>query len=329
MAEAEAEPTRSTRFAALDAARGAALAAMVVFHCAFDLDFLGLARLDVGGSAGWRWFARLIAGSFLAVSGLSLVIAHRRAIRWDAYFRRLAILVGAAALVTLATWYWVPRQFIFFGILHSIAAASLIGLAFLKAPWPLTLIAALLALVAPSFVPSSAFDAPLLRWLGLGTILPATLDFEPIFPWLAPFLLGMAVSQLALPRSARSILAGWRPPTSSGGALVWAGRHSLAIYLVHQPVMFGALSLVAQLLTAGTAVSDEDRPFLDACRTTCLSRGGTEAGCASYCGCTADELKRAGLWASVLADRLTPAERQRLTVAMQVCDRARPEGHQL
>jgi uncharacterized membrane protein len=323
---AELGSTPSPRFAALDAARGVALAAMVVFHCAFDLDSLGLAALDVGDSPGWRSFARLIASSFLALSGVSLVIAHGRGIRFEPYFRRLAILVGAAALVTLGTWYEMPRQFIFFGILHSIAVASLIGLAFLKAPWPVTLIAALLALAAPSLLASPGLDAPVLRWLGLGTTLPVTLDFEPVFPWLAPFLLGMAVAQLALPRFARGRLAGSRQRSALGRALAFAGRHSLAIYLIHQPVMFGTLSLLAQLLAGSAAVSAEDRPFIEACEATCLVRHGQKAACATYCSCTAGELKKAGLWPSVLSDRLTPAERERLPAAMQACSGVRPAG---
>src|SRR5580704_11149664 len=145
----------SPRFAAIDAARGVALAAMVVFHFAFDLDSLGLAALDVGGDPRWRWFARLIAGSFLALSGMSLVIAHAKGMRWEAYLRRLAILAGAAVTVTLATWLMMPREFIFFGILHSIAVASVIGLAFLRLPWPVTISVAILVLVAPNFIASA------------------------------------------------------------------------------------------------------------------------------------------------------------------------------
>jgi len=312
----------SQRFVALDAARGLALVAMVIFHCAFDLDTLGLASLDVGGSAGWRWFARLIAGSFLALSGASLVIAHGKAIRWDAYLRRLAVVAGAAALVTLATWYAMPREFIFFGILHSIAVASLLGLAFLKLPWPATLAAAIVVVAAPSFVSAPWLDAPALRWLGFATTVPATLDFEPVFPWLAPFLLGMAVTQLGLAPFARTRLAAWRPLALPARTLSFAGRHSLAIYLLHQPLMFGTLALVAQLLAGGSGtVSAQDRPFVEACQTSCLARGGTKGGCATYCGCTAGELKKAGLWASVLADQLTPEERARLRTAMQACAR--------
>lgn len=318
--QAEASP----RFAVLDVARGLALAAMIVFHFAFDLDSLGLAALDVGGDARWRWFARLIAGSFLALSGMSLVIAHAKGVRWAAYFRRLAILAAAALLVTVATWYAMPREFIFFGILHSIAAASVVGLGFLLLPWPVTLICAILVLIAPDFLAGPFFDAPLLRWLGLSTVTPATLDFEPVFPWLSAFLAGMALAQLALPRFAKSTTAAWHPRHLPGKALAFAGRHSLAIYLLHQPVMFGALSLLAQLTLAGTSVPAEDRPFVDACRSVCASRGGEEADCLSYCSCTSGELKKAGIWESVLADKLTPQERGRLNAAMQICAKGSP-----
>jgi len=313
--EVEARP----RFAVLDAARGVALFAMIIFHFAFDLDSLGLAALDVGGDPRWRWFARFIAGSFLALSGISLVIAHAKGIRWNAYFRRLAILVGAALLVTLATWYAMPGEFIFFGILHSIGVASLVGLGFLRMPWPATLLAAILVLVAPDFIAGPAFDAPLLRWLGVSTITPSTLDFEPVFPWLSPFLAGMALAQLTLHYFTKISVAGWRPQHAPGRMLAFAGRHSLAIYLIHQPVMFGTLSLIARLALAPAPVSTEDQPFVDACQAVCASRGGEGRDCFSYCVCTAGELKKAGIWESVLADKLTPLEHERLATAMQAC----------
>jgi uncharacterized membrane protein len=186
-------------------------------------------------------------------------------------------------------------------------------------PWPVTVIGAILVLLAPGFLTGPIFDAPLVRWLGLSTITPATLDFEPVFPWLSPFLAGMALAQLALPRFAKSGVATWRPRHAPFRALAFAGRHSLAIYLIHQPVIFGTLSLVAQLSLSGASISAEDRPFVDACRSICASRGGEEAGCLSYCVCTSGELKKAGIWESVLADKLTAQQRERLGTAMQVC----------
>jgi uncharacterized membrane protein len=216
-----------------------------------------------------------------------------------------------------------PREFIFFGILHSIAVAGVIGLAFLRLPWPVTMIAAILVLLAPQFIASPVFDEPLLRWLGLSSITPATLDFEPVFPWLSPFLAGMALAQIALPSFAKSALAAWRPRHAPSLAFAFAGRHSLAIYLIHQPLIFGTLSLVATLTLPGASMA-EDRPFVDACRSICASRGGEEAHCLSYCACTAGELKKAGIWESVLADRLTPQERERLGTTMQICAKGNP-----
>jgi uncharacterized membrane protein len=315
------------RFAAIDVARGVALAAMVVFHSAFDLSTLHLAPIDIEG-VGWRSFAKLIASSFLFLSGISLVIAHGAGFRAAAYVRRLAILIGAAALVTLGTWYAMPEQFIFFGILHSIAAASLIGILFLRLQAVVTLVIALCVFVISKLFASPIFDAPALVWLGLGTVPPATLDFEPVFPWLSPFLLGMAVAQFGLAPFARSAVADWQPQFSVGRFLAFTGRYSLWIYLAHQPIIFGTLMVVAQLATGNSPIPAQDRPFVEACQTTCINRGGTNAACLAYCVCTAGELKKAGLWESVLADRYTSELRQRLAVAMQVCARNRGPGSQ-
>ncbi|WP_164177085.1 heparan-alpha-glucosaminide N-acetyltransferase domain-containing protein, partial [Streptococcus pneumoniae] len=67
---------------------------------------------------GWRWFARCIAGSFLVLVGFSLILATRNGINRKAYVRRLVMVAGAAALVTLGTWFALPHAYIFFGILH-------------------------------------------------------------------------------------------------------------------------------------------------------------------------------------------------------------------
>jgi uncharacterized membrane protein len=313
------------RFASLDAARGIALAAMIVFHCAFDLDSLGLAQIHIDAPS-WRWFARIIAGSFLALSGVSLVIAHGRGMRWRAYLRRLAVLGGAAAAVTLATWFAMPEEFIFFGILHAITVASVVGLAFLRAPWPVTLLGAIAALILPSLASSPIFDAPSWRWIGLGTVVPRTMDYEPVFPWVAPFLFGMAGANFLFSSFATSAAASWKPSAWPGQILSWAGRHSLAIYLIHQPLMFGTLALVAQALSSnGQIPKEEDRPFLDACRATCLYRNNdNKVYCRGYCACTAEELKRQGLWAAVLSEQLTPDQHGRLAEAMQLCAKGKP-----
>ena len=229
----------------VDIARTLALSGMVVFHFVTDLAIFLYIPLDTPTTGGWAVFSRLVAGSFLFIAGLSLVLAHGERIRWRAYWRRLAIVGGAAGLVSLGTWLALPEAFIFFGILHSIAAASLIGLCFLRAPTWLTVAAAVFVFVAPDLFRSPAFNIPWLYWLGLSTEVRPTIDYEPVLPWLAPALMGIAAGRLARDRDL------WRhlpAPPSRAGLLAWPGRHSLAIYLIHQPVLIALIWAATQVL---------------------------------------------------------------------------------
>ncbi|WP_343079487.1 heparan-alpha-glucosaminide N-acetyltransferase [Ostreiculturibacter nitratireducens] len=237
------------RIPALDLARSAALVGMIVYHAVYDLTLFGFLAPGTAHQTIWLLFARLVAGSFLFVAGMSLHLAHGQGIQWNKFFRRIVILIVAAAAITVATYYLQRPSYVFFGILHSIAAASVIGLAFLRLPPLFTIAVAAFALVAPQFMRSEAFDAPYLLWLGLSSERPSSMDFEPIFPWLGPFLLGLACSKLFLKAGIWDALRrGTRDWGRGLGILVWPGRHSLGIYLIHQPVLFGVLYAAARFL---------------------------------------------------------------------------------
>ena len=232
----------SARIPAIDLARTAALAGMVVFHFSRDLEMFGLAPIGMTMQPGWALFARIVAGSFIFLAGVSLVLAHGDGLRWRPYLRRLGMIAAAAAAVSLATWLTFPTTFIFFGILHSIAVASVIGLAFLRAPIVVIAAAAVFFLYLPGVYRSEVFDPLWLAWTGLAARTPASLDFVPVFPWAGMFLLGMAAAR------AMSALGLWnslRPTTPAGRAMrlaTWPGRHSLMVYLVHQPVLIAGLA---------------------------------------------------------------------------------------
>src|SRR5688572_15752760 len=132
--EPAAAASRPARLPAIDAARGVAIVAMVVYHFAWDLGFFGFISADVGGDLGWRIFARSIAGSFLALVGVSLVLATRNGLNRGRFLRRLGVIAAAAAAITLVTRIVFPETYIFFGILHAIAVSSVLGLAFVRAP---------------------------------------------------------------------------------------------------------------------------------------------------------------------------------------------------
>jgi uncharacterized membrane protein len=238
--EATAGP--SPRIPAIDLARTVALLGMIVFHFARDLEMFGLAPIGMTMEPGWALFARIVAGSFIFLAGVSLVLAHGDGIRWRAFLRRLAMIAAAAALITLATWVTFPTTFIFFGILHSIAVASVIGLAFLRTPAWLTAGAALFVLYLPGVFRSEVLDPLWLAWTGLAARTPPSLDFVPVFPWVGMFLLGMAAAQVVTALGLWDRLRPSSPPGRALRAATWPGRHSLLVYLVHQPVLIGGLA---------------------------------------------------------------------------------------
>ncbi|MCU0853566.1 MAG: DUF1624 domain-containing protein [Rhodobacteraceae bacterium] len=240
-----AAPPGTSRIVALDVARTAALVGMGVFHFTWDLEFFGYVTPGTTLQGGWAIFARLVASSFLFLVGVSLVLAHGNGIRWPGFLRRLAMIAGAAALITAATAYAVPHAFIFFGMLHSIAVASVLGLAFLRAPLWLILAAALAVWSLPDLAGSPAFDTRWLAWTGLAATPPASFDFVPVTPWFAATLLGIAVARLAEDTGLWTRLRAQEPGPFLRAA-AWPGRHSLAVYLLHQPVLLGLLWLFSR-----------------------------------------------------------------------------------
>ncbi|MBA4351459.1 MAG: hypothetical protein C0427_09465 [Rhodobacter sp.] len=245
-AGAEMAETAGERLALIDVARTVALLGMAVFHFAFDLELFGYLEPGTTVTGGWAVFARLVAGSFLFLSGVSLVLAHGAAIRWPGVWRRLGKLVAAAALVSAGTYVAFPQAFVFFGILHSIALCSLIGLAVIRLPAVALLALAVAVVLVDRTVALEAFNSRWLAWTGLNAVNPWAVDFVPVFPWLGAVLAGMGAGKLAgaagLWERARVMQAGpWLR------RLAWPGRHSLVIYLVHQPVLIG-------LVWAGTMV---------------------------------------------------------------------------
>ena len=235
------------RILILDWSRGVAIVAMVLYHATLDLGpfLFDLIAINAAEDQPLVLAARLIAGSFLFIVGVSLVLAHRRGFRPRPFIRRLTILVGAALLVTIATRLVLPETYVRFGILHAIAAASVIGIVFLRAPIWLLVAAAVAIFLMPSLFSDPVFNGAGWIWLGLSTDEPVMMDYVPLLPWLGPTLVGMAFAKTALRLGWDERLASWQPKTMLSRWLIVAGRWSLPIYLVHQPILIGIIYLIA------------------------------------------------------------------------------------
>lgn len=316
MKRVQQEPVnRKPRLEAIDLARGVALVAMGIYHFVWDLGFFGYTPPDMIFETGWMLFARAIATSFLFLVGVSLFLAHGQSLRLKQFLRRLAMVAAAAAGISLVTYLAVPGGFIFFGILHQIVLASILGLLFLRLPVPLTLALVILIAAAPYFARHAIFDHPALWWVGLSTINPPSNDYVPLFPWLAAILAGIASAKIARETGVFSWLAGHQMPVWTQ-PLQLAGRHSLAVYLVHQPVLIACLWLFSQLVPA--AELPREVQFTHACEIQC-EETHEASFCNQYCGCVIQGLLQENRFDEVYTGTQDPATSLRLQEIVSMC----------
>lgn len=229
------------RIELLDLARGMALIAMTIFHFAFDLELLGIQEPGFITQPHWKYFARAIATSFLFLTGIGLYLAHYEGIRWQSWKTRMAKVVAAAMLITIATYFATPDQYIFFGILHAIAFASLAGLLFLRVPWQVIMLVAIGVFSLRYYGRTELLNAPYWYWTGLSATNPNSSDYVPVFPWFSAPLVGIAFAQLSEKMNWLDVFA--KPRLEQGWLRLvkLLGRNSLVYYLLHQPVMIGLL----------------------------------------------------------------------------------------
>ena len=234
-----ASPDAGERVASVDALRGMAIVAMVTYHFAFDLRFFGLSASDFENDPFWLAARASIVASFLLLAGISLVLADRAGVDTPRFLRRIAVVALCAAAASAASYVIYPKTFIYFGILHCIALSLLVARPLVR--WPMTsLFAGILVIVAGVTIEHPAFDQRATSWIGFTTFKPPTQDYVPVFPWLGVVLVGIALGD-ALERRAFAPVRGLgRTPR----ILRWMGRHSLAIYMAHQPLLMGAIWLV-------------------------------------------------------------------------------------
>jgi len=235
----------SQRFDSIDTLRGVAIVWMTLFHLCFDLNHFGLIKENFYFDPFWTWQRTAIVSLFLFCAGLGQAVAVEQGQSWRRFWKRWAQVAGCALLVTAGSYWMYPQTFIYFGVLHGIALMLVVVR--LTAGWGRWLWLAGAIAIAIKFIAAYAhgsstalgfLDTPAWNWLGLIGRKPATEDYVPLVPWLGVMWWGMAAGQWLLRRREGGLR---RPVPAVLSPLSWLGRWSLTWYMLHQPVMIGAL----------------------------------------------------------------------------------------
>ncbi len=223
------------RYLEVDFLRGLAVVLMIFFHFGYDLAYFGYASYKTTVDMEWIIFRLLIVSIFLLCVGMSVYLSHRNGIDWGKLRRRVLRLGAVSVLISLASYFVFPQAWIYFGVIHFITVASVLAIWFVGLP-RLSLVLGI-AVVLSYNMGYFRFD-PLLDLAVTYLNFPRhTVDVVSFTPWFGVVLIGIYMMHKEL--------FGWRLPSSGvTEKFSWAGRHALAIYLIHQPVLFVGFEII-------------------------------------------------------------------------------------
>ena len=242
------------RYYLIDTLRGLALLLMLLYHTLWDLS-------AIFGKAP-AWFTptvdyvmqRLTAFLFLSISGFSFGLGTR-------HFKSALRTLGGGLIVAVATYIILPRAAAYFGVLVFLSSCMLFMIPLRHlidkiSPYitaPLSVVLFILCenlrkgyvgflnfrLKMPTVLYKNLFTA----YLGFPPKGFSSLDYFPILPWIFLFIFGYAVYKMISDKNRLNRLTAPRIPP-----LEWLGRHTFFIYLIHQPLILGALYLIYNIL---------------------------------------------------------------------------------
>ena len=238
---------RHSRLDGLDTLRGVTILSMVAYHACWDLVYIfGKDWAWYRSDAAYVW-QQSICWTFILLSGYCWSLGRHR-------LKRGLMAFGGGVLVSLVTLLFMPEDPVRFGVLTLLGSAALLTIplepllrriparAGLAGSFSLFLLlrdvnggwlgfegARVLAL------PGSLYRNLLTAYLGFPAASFYSTDYFSLLPWLFLFWTGYFLWRL-------------RPGDRGSGlrlpGITAMGRHSLLIYLLHQPVIYGVLSVL-------------------------------------------------------------------------------------
>ena len=224
---------------------------MLLYHIFFDLTFFNIYPISLR-TIWFQLFLYPIGITFLNLVGISLVLSYqKRLIRypnlssWRLFQKNLLrglIIFGFGMMITLITYIYPHQAYIRFGVLHCIGVSIILSFWFLR----LRLISAVIGVLVIIFgimVQPITVNTPYFLWLGLKPVGFYTLDYFPLLPWFGVVLIGISLGNTLYKNYERQFTLIDCSQSIIVRSLSFLGRHSLKIYLLHQPVILLLLYL--------------------------------------------------------------------------------------
>ncbi len=229
----------------LDALRGLCVLGMVVVHFVYDLVYLY--RLVQWEYSPLFSFVQQWGGVlFLLISGICVTLGSR-------CMRRGALVFACGMLCTAVTYgmycFGLSGRgiIIYFGVLHCLGVCMFLWPVFRKLPsWALTLCGLVLAAAGLYLMTLPGIAVPWLMPFGLPQRGFTSSDYFPLLPHLGFFLLGSALGKWLYSKK-ETLLPQVNTRNFIIRFLLLCGKHSLWIYLLHQPILSGVFYLITIL----------------------------------------------------------------------------------
>lgn len=223
------------RFDVLDVWRTLAIVLMAAYHFLYDLYIFGVISANQLFSAPLNVLERFICCSFILLAGASARFSRNN-------LRHGLVVLGAGLVVEIGAA--VAGQTIRFGVLMLLGSSMVLwhflGKGLQKLPgWSVAAGSGVLFFAARWWTGRTAVSVPWLYPLGFTAPGFYSADYFPLLPWFFLFLTGTALGGWCLAHRENRLLAVRLP-----GVLTWPGRHSLIIYVLHQPVLYGISYLI-------------------------------------------------------------------------------------
>jgi len=229
------------RFWEIDSDRGTTIIFMILFNWLFALTFLNIIQFQASREF-WYLAPRIIGAMFIFIAGISLSLSYSRRKSFSHLLKRGGKIFMLGFGITILTFMTFPQQTIWFGILHLIGLSIILSSIFLKYP-KFILPSAIIIMTVGFFLESMSFSFSYLLWLGFPPAGFMTFDYFPLLPWFSFMLLGIYAGQKLYKNNKRNFSLPIKENIITK-FLCFLGRHSLLIYVIHQPFLIALLMVL-------------------------------------------------------------------------------------